>query len=294
MSGRTVHSAIILLTIGNLLAIFSDIIIKWQGEVTDLPVLQFVFMRVLITVLILLPLWRHIDTAALLRGSRIHAIRAHISMVGLFCMVIALTTLPLATANALFYATPMLVMALAVLFFRERATVLSLAAVVSGFVGILVILRPEELSWAAFSALGAAFALATNALLVRKLPRGQSTAHTLVLTHVYALPVALLLALWEGAAWDWGVFVAAAGSAVFILGYHTSVLWAYRHVAANQVTSAEYTGLIWAVLFGWWWFAEVPDIWFFLGSALIVGPLVGLGMVERRRLRQPREATEAA
>ena len=289
MSGRTVHSAIVLLTIGNLLAIFSDIIIKLQGEAGDLPVLQFVFMRVLLTVAILLPLWRHIDADALWRGSRIHAVRAHISMVGLFCMVIALTTLPLATANALFYATPLLVMVLAVVFFGERVTWLSMLAVVSGFAGILVILRPVELSWAAFSGVGAAFALGTNALLVRKLPAGQSTAHTLVLTHIYALPTALLMALWEGAAWDWGLLLAAGGSAVFILGYNTSVLLAYRHVAANQVTSAEYTGLIWAVLFGWWWFAEVPDLWFVLGSTMIVGPLMALGVVERRRLRRLRE-----
>ena len=78
---------------------------------------------------------------------------------------------------------------------------------------------------------------------------------------------------------------AAFGSAVFILGYHTTVILAYRHVAANQVTSAEYTGLIWAIALGWWWFQEVPDAWFFIGSALIVGPLVLLSLAERRRKR---------
>ncbi|MDN3519858.1 DMT family transporter [Aquisalimonas lutea] len=285
MAGRTVHSAIILLATGNLLALLSDVIIKWQGTAGEFPVLQFIFMRVMVAVLVLLPLWRHLDGRAAFRGTGVHVLRAHIGLAGISCMAIALTTLPLATANALFYATPLLVMVLAVLLFGERVTGLSLLAVVSGFAGILVILRPVEISWAALSGLGAALALATNALLVRKLPSTQSTVHKLFLMHLYAVPAAFALMLWEGAAWDWRMLVAAAGSAVFILGYNATVLLAYRHVAANQVTSAEYTGLIWAVLFGWWWFGEVPGIWFFLGTTLIVSPLIALGIVERRRVR---------
>lgn len=283
MSGRTLQGAIILLVIGNLAAIFSDIIIKVQGS--DIPLFQFVFMRLLCTLAILAPFLPMIDRKQLFRGTHIHLVRAQISIIGVACMVVALTNLPLATANALFYAAPLIVMVLAVAVFRERATGLSVFAVISGFIGILVILRPLEFSWQGVSALVAAAALGTNALLVRKLPRGQSMAHILVLTHVYGLPVALVLMLWEGAAWDWTLMTAAFGSAVFILGYHTTVILAYRHVAANQVTSAEYTGLIWAIALGWWWFQEVPDAWFFIGSALIVGPLVLLSLAERRRKR---------
>ncbi|QIT55320.1 DMT family transporter [Aquisalimonas sp. 2447] len=283
MSGRTLQGAIILLVIGNLAAIFSDIIIKVQGS--DIPLFQFVFMRLLCTLAILAPFLPMIDRKQLFRGTRIHLVRAQISIIGVACMVVALTNLPLATANALFYAAPLIVMVLAVAVFRERATGLSVFAVISGFIGILVILRPLEFSWQGVSALVAAAALGTNALLVRKLPWGQSMAHILLLTHVYGLPVALVLMLWEGAAWDWTLMTAALGSAVFILGYHTTVILAYRHVAANQVTSAEYTGLIWAIAFGWWWFQEVPDVWFFIGSALIVGPLVLLSLAERRRTR---------
>lgn len=284
MSGKTVNSAIVLLVIGNLLAIFSDIIIKSQGG--DVPVLQFVFLRVLCTLVLLLPFLAMVDRSALFRGTPIHVVRAHISIVGVFCMVIALVNLPLATANALFYAAPLIVMVLAVVLFRERATALSVFAVISGFIGILVILRPMEFSWQGISALGAAAALGLNALLVRKLPTGQPMAHTLILTHIYAVPAAFLLALWEGAPWDWSLVPAAMGSALFILGYNGSVILAYRTVAANQVTSAEYTGLIWAIAFGWLWFQEVPDFWFVVGSVLIVGPLVLLSLAEQRRLRR--------
>ncbi len=285
MSGRTVHGAIVLLVIGNMLAMFSDVIIKWLGS--DLPIFQFVFMRLLCAVLLLLPFLAMVDRKALFAGSRIHLLRAHIGMIAMVCMVIALQTLTLATANAVFYAGPVIVLVLAVVCFGERASLLSMLAVVSGFFGILVALQPVDITWQSLTALGTAFALAVNALLVRKLPPNQTPVHVLLLTQLYALPAALLLMLWEGSAWDWSLVTAAFGSSFFILAYNGTVLLAYRHVAANRVTSAEYTGLIWAVLFGWWWFSEVPDLWFFLGALLIAAPLMLLGWIERRRHLAP-------
>ena len=79
----------------------------------------------------------------------------------------------------------------------------------------------------------------------------------------------------------------AGGSAVFILGYNITVLLAYRQVDANQVTSAEYTGLVWAVAIGWIWFGETPDLWFLAGSALIILPLLAIGLQHRRRNEAP-------
>lgn len=283
MSGKTPISAILLLVIGNALAIVSDAIIKLQGP--DAPVFQFVFVRTLCTLVLLLPLASMIDRNRLFAGGRLHLLRAHVSLIGIACMVVALNTLPLATANALFYAAPVLVMVVAVTLFKERLTPLSLFAVASGFVGILLILRPVALSWNSLSAIGVAFALAINIVLIRKLPTGQSMVHTLVLTHLYMLPAAFLLSLWEGAAWQWSLWLSAFGSAFFILCYNVTVLMAYRWVAANQVTSAEYTGLVWALLGGWLFFDETPDAWFIVGATMIVGPLVWIGVREHRQTR---------
>lgn len=280
MAGKTVNSAIALLVIGNALALISDVFIKFLEA--GAPVFQYAFLRCVITLLVLLPFWRHIDTSKAFEGARLHFIRAHVHLVGIICMVYALIALPLATANAVFYVAPILVMVLSVLFFGERLTKLSLAAVICGFAGILVILRPVDFSWAALGALGSAAALAINAVLVRKLPREQSTAHKLFLNYLMIIPLCLALALWEGAAWSNAVFVSAVGSSVFILAYNVCVLMAYKHVDANQVTSAEYTGLIWAVIIGWVFFAEVPDMWFLVGSAMIVVPLLMIGLQQRR------------
>lgn len=283
MSGKTVNSAILLLVIGNALALVSDVIIKLLED--DAPIFQFVFLRSLITLALLLPLWQQVDRERLFAGAKVHFTRAHLHLIGMVTMVYALLNLPLATANAVFYAAPIIVMLLSVVFFGERLSKLSLLAVFSGFAGILVILRPVDFSWAALAALATALTLAINAVLVRRLPAQQSTVHKLLLNYIMILPLCAALMLWEGAQWSWGVLFSALGSAVFILGYNISVLLAYRQVDANQITSAEYTGLLWAVAIGWIWFAEVPDLWFFIGSMMIVLPLIMLGLQHRKRVR---------
>jgi drug/metabolite transporter (DMT)-like permease len=281
MSGKTVNSAILLLVIGNAMALISDVFIKLMEP--GAPIFQFAFLRCVITLILLLPLASQVNRKHLFTGLKVHAARAHIHLVGLLCMVIALANLPLATANAVFYAAPILVMVLAALIFKEKLSTMSVIAVFSGFGGIVVILRPAEFNWAAIAALAAALTLAINAVMVRKLPKEQTTVHKLLLNYLLIIPAAGALALWEGAAWDSSILISAGGSAVFILGYNITVLLAYKQVDANQVTSAEYTGLIWAVLIGWIGFNEMPDLWFAVGSAMIVVPLILVGLRSRDR-----------
>jgi len=281
MSGKTVNSAILLLVIGNAMAIISDVFIKLLEP--GAPIFQFAFLRCVLTLFMLIPLVGKLNRKYLFAGLKLHALRAHIHLAGMLCMVVALGNLPLATANAVFYAAPILVMVLAALVFGERLTPMSVTAVFSGFLGIVLILRPVEFDWAAIAALGSAFALAINAVMVRKLPRQQSTIHKLFLNYLLIVPAAAALALWEGASWDGSMLISASGSALFILGYNMTVLLAYQQVDANQVTSAEYTGLIWAVLIGWVGFNEMPDLWFAVGSAMIVVPLLLIGLRSRQR-----------
>lgn len=276
-----------MLVAGNFMAIISDVIVKIMGS--DAPIFQHIFVRTLVILALLLSLHRQFDWQTPMAGLRFHLLRAFFNFVGMISIITALTLLPLATANAVFYLAPILVMLLAVLMFKERLTRWSVLAVISGFIGVIVILRPVELGWGALAALAGAWSLAFSAVLVRKLPSHQSTVHKLLMSNLLALPLVTACFIWEfvthETGWHRGAIFAAIGSSVFAMAYSISVLKAYKSVDANQVTSAEYTGLIWAALIGWVWFAEVPDIWFLLGSALIVIPLVLLSIEQNRRLR---------
>jgi drug/metabolite transporter (DMT)-like permease len=155
-------------------------------------------------------------------------------------------------------------------------------AAVSGFAGILVILKPEYLGWPMVSAVGFAFFLAVNSLLVRKLPKHQGALHGLFLSQMCALPLAGALAYSEVGVLTLDQVMLGFGSAICSVFYSLGCVIGYRYVASSQVSSAEYSGLLFAMLAGWALFEETPDWSLLLGAVLIIGPLVYMAQRDRK------------
>lgn len=281
MKPMTVGLAMLLLVFGNQIAILSDALIKSVGN--DVAVFQFVFFRQLSAVLILLPLFLLSKPKHITEGLKWHTLRAHVWLFGAIFMVYAISSMPLATANAIFYAAPLMMLPLAALFLGEKLSRQTIAAAVMGFAGVLVIIRPDQIDFAALSALIVALTIAVNNLLIRKLPKQQSVVHTLLVTNLVGMPVSLCLVFIEGQPWDWSAFPVAAASSTFILIYAATCVLTYRSVDSNKIASAEYSGLIGAVAVGLLWFDEVPDIFMALGTLMIVIPIIWLTKHENKR-----------
>ncbi|ASG65379.1 EamA family transporter [Idiomarina piscisalsi] len=277
---RSLILAVLLLVLGNNVVILSDSLIKLLDGF-EAP-FQFVLFRQLSATLILLPVILYFRRPLLPKNLRWHATRAHIFLVGTVFMVVSLTTLPLATANAIFYAAPLITVVFARLLFKERVTIISLATAALGMVGVMVILNPSGANIFALAALVVATTLALNNLLIKKLPTQHGIIDTLYLTNLLGIPTALILALIEFAPFDWNVLLIAVGSSLFSMIYAATCVYAYRAADSNQVTSAEYTGLLGAVFFGVVFFAEQPDMRFYIGSMLIVVPLTVLTTMNSR------------
>ncbi|ANQ23557.1 hypothetical protein BA893_18105 [Vibrio natriegens] len=284
MKVTSVGAAMLLLIVGNLIAVISDALIKSVGN--DVPVFQFVLFRQVSAVLFLLPFCLLSRPTHFMEGFKWHAIRAHVWLLGAIFMVFAISSLPLATANAIFYAAPLMMLPIAALFFKEQLSKQSVAAAIMGFLGVLVIIRPDQIDWAAISAFVVAMSIAVNNLLIRKIPREQSVMHTLLMTNLAGIPVALLLVFIEGKPWDWSAFPVAAGSSLFIMIYAATCVLAYRSIESNKIASAEYSGLIGAAVIGFIWFDELPDIFMAIGTVMIIVPLIWLSKRERRIRKQ--------
>lgn len=281
MSGKTIGSAILILVIGNFFATFCDVFIKMAGS--SVAVYQFTFMRLVMICLVLLPLaYKHIDFKGDI-GLKLHLLRGNLWVLASVLLIISLTALPLATANAVFYIAPILIVLFAGIFFKEKITMGIVIAAVSGFVGVLIILRPSDISWGMISAVLFSVVLATNSLLIRKLPKNQNLFFGLLITHLSALPLTACLALWEGAPWNMDGLLYAGASAMCSIVYSLACLQGYRYVASSQVSSAEYSGLLFAVILGWIIFNESIDFFFVIGALFIILPLAYLGNRDRRR-----------
>ncbi|MGF1777936.1 DMT family transporter [Vibrio nomapromontoriensis] len=289
MKTMSVTTAMLLLVFGNQIAILSDAMIKSVGN--DVAVFQFVFFRQISAVLLLLPLFLLSKPKNLTAGLKWHIVRAHVWLFGAVFMVYAISSMPLATANAIFYAAPLMMLPLAALFFGEKLSSQTIAAAIMGFAGVLVIIRPDQIDFAALAALVVALTIAVNNLLIRKLPKEQSVVHTLLITNLVGIPVSLCLVYMEGETWDWSAFPTAAASSTFILIYAATCVLTYRAVDSNKIASAEYSGLIGAVAVGLLWFGEMPDIFMAIGTLMIVVPIIWLTKREKRRNRSHIKST---
>ncbi|MFM2588716.1 DMT family transporter [Vibrio sp. TBV020] len=267
------YSAILLLVIGNLAASLSDVAVKLlNGEVSTF---QYIFIRQLLSTIVIAPFWlRQSKDKRSLISPKLNLLRAHLIIIGSGCMVVAITHLTLATANAVFYAAPLVMLPLSALLLKEKPNTRRVAATLFGFVGVMVVLRPSEFHWAAIFALGTTLTLALFNITARKLPAKQSVISTLFWTSLLSLPVSALLAALHWSPISLNKVMLILGSAGLILAYNGLAVMAYQRAPANNIAIAENSGLVFVALFGVVWFNEVPDWLTALGIAMIVLPLM--------------------
>lgn len=289
---NTITRSILLLVLANLVAAFSDVSLKiLNGEV---PTFQYVFIRQLIGTVILLPFWWKLPKEQRQQGRcKVAFTRAQLILLGSACAMITITYIPLATANAIFYVGPILMLPLSVVLLGERPALKQIIATIIGFIGVLVVLRPEQFHWAGIAGLGCALSMGMGNILIRRLPQNQPLVSTLFWTNVMTLPLALILAIpgWSAISWThlgWIVIIN-----LLVLAWHALVVMAYKKVEANRIALAEYTGLVFATWFGVMWFDEIPDMLTAIGILLIVVPMMPVKWSKLFRIKQKAEPVAA-
>jgi len=195
----------------------------------------------------------------------------------------ALAHIPLADATAVGFASPVLTVALAALWLRERVGWRRWAGVGIGLLGVLIVLRPPFLTgapmhWAMLLPLGTAALFAVYQILTRRLA-GLDDSRTTILHTGFAATIATSLAqplvwTWPSGG-DWAVLVLLG-----LLGGagHGLLVLAYARAPASLLAPLSYTQLVWASLAGILVFGDWPDRTSLLGAAVIAagGLLVAL------------------
>ncbi len=267
------HTAIALLVVGNCLAALSDVAVKLlEGGITPF---QYVFIRQVTSALIILPFWLHQPRDRRVLGNpKATLFRAHLILIGSGSMMLALTYLPLATANAVVYAAPLIMLPLSVIMLAESPARAKVMMTIVGFIGVLIVLRPSEFHWASLCALVTATTLAIFNIMARKIPSQQSVVTTLFWTSLLSIPVASIGA---GLTWhsvslhEYGLVAIAAA---LILLYNGLAVVAYKKVKPADIAMSEYSGLAFVTVIGIIWFDEIPSLITAIGILLIVIPLL--------------------
>lgn len=274
--------AIGFLLLGNLFATGADVFVKAFS--TSSGIYQYLFLRQLLLVICLAPLFfRQPAQERVLKCARIQTIRANLIAVGGACVFVALTELSLATANVLFYASPVITLLLAAWWFKETLHKYRIFNIFCCFVGVVVALRPDTAGMGIFAGLAAAVCIACHTLLVRFIPK--STTHTSIMFWgaVLSLPLLSVLSLSDWQPLNMEMLYLVLGTAFCVSGYQLCCIVAYRKAEAGAIAVAEYSGLVFAAILGWWMFSEALEIWTVIGILLIILPIVFQSVLEHRR-----------
>lgn len=240
----------------------------------DLPAAQIVWLRYGSQTLLIVPiaLWWHGRRVFRAAHPLTQAVRSVLITTSAFCFFSAVRTIPLPDAVAVFFINPFVVTALSPLVLGERVGVWRWSAVVAGFVGVLVLLRPgfQSLDVGHFYAMGAGLSFALFVLATRRLSGGDPPLVTTFLTGVGALILtsAALPFVWTDMAPQhvWPVVGMGTLGCLFSL----FVILAYERASASQLAPFGYVEIAAAAVVGWIMFADFPDAMTWLGMGIIV------------------------
>ena len=202
-----------------------------------------------------------------------YALRAGIGLVSMLCGFWALGHLPLSQAVAISYSTPVFVTIAAALWLGEVVRVRRWAAVIAGFAGVLLIVRPghQDFSLGLLVPVAAAILSALVAIQIKQLTRIDAPDTVVLYTYLFWVPLSLLPALLQ---WVWPAPVAWLWlAATGVLGTAGQVLWtrALRLGDVSALTPISFTQLPLVATMGWLLFGEKIDAWTVAGAAVILG-----------------------
>lgn len=271
------------MTLAALLFVTMGVVTKTLGA--RLPAVEIAFFRASLGFLLLLPLYRRAGLHLLTTPNKpLLLLRALLGSAAMLAGFYAVVHLPLAEATALGFTKPLFLVVLAGIVLGERVTRIRTAALIAGFVGVLVMLRPgsEAFAPAAFVALLGALCAAAVGVLVRRLVALEPPHVLLFWLGLVSAPLTLALALpvWvapAGAEWAGLLLVGALGTLSQL-----ALMRAYRLAEASALAPFDYLRLPFAALYGWWLFGEWPDAAALSGAGLIVLATLVLALGSRR------------
>lgn len=216
---------------------------------------------------------------------RLQILRAALLIADIWMFAFAVKTVPLGELASISLIYPLMVTLLAVVFLGEKVGVFRVAAVVAGFCGALIIVRPGGLPMdlgVLFAVLSAAF-YAGYIICTRIVAQVDSTATSMVYVGVVGLVMTSAVGVFFWEPMDWRGLGLMAVIMVTTIAAHTLMMEALKHAPASVLQPFSYLGLPWAILLSFVVFGHLIDPLSLLGSAVVAGAGLVVWARERKR-----------
>lgn len=201
-------------------------------------------------------------------------VRGLLGLVMLYSVGECFRELQLADAYAIFFAAPLLITLLSGPMLGEPAGLMRTMAAVIGFAGVLLVLQPTGSGWISYGGLMAVIAMVFYSLTAILLRRIGSRDRTLTIAFWFILLVGIGSGLgalpdWQpvnfSRDWVWLLLIGITGTLGQIL-----LTAAFRRASVAVVAPFDYVHMVWAVLYGWWFWSYLPDSRTWIGSGVVI------------------------
>ena len=235
---------------------------------------QTVFCRLFFAFVVLLPLVLHSGIGKVATTQlKTYIFRSISGIIAMWMWFYAVTLIPIGEQTALSFLAPLFTTMGAAVFLGETVRMRRWLAIMVGFIGALIIIRPGiiDLTLGHFVAITTALAFGCSTLIIKHLTRKDDPLVIVFISHLIMMPLALLPALyvWEWPSYNVWLILMATGP-IAVIG-HVTMAKAYKLADASFVAGVDYARLPFAVLFGWLLFGELSDIWTWIGASIIFG-----------------------
>jgi len=264
---------------------FMDTIAKYLSS--DLSFFQITWARYFFTVLFTLPFmffffrknltWTTQPKLQIFRGLTL-----------LFANVLffySISVISMAKALTLAFVAPLITTALSPFFLGEKVGFKRWSAVIVGFIGSLIVIRPGfiEFNLASVAALGTGFFYGIYLIITRKLHRSDSPLLTLLLTGVVGFVVASFLVpvVWINPTFNQWSLLALMG--IFACLGHLFLILSLKYADASKLAPFGYFEIVTNIILGYYFFSDFPDFWMWIGLLIIISSGIYITIRERSR-----------
>ena len=241
---------------------------------SDLPVLQITWARYFFTVVFTLPIMFFFFKKNLVWTDKpkLQLIRGLILLTANVCFFYSISIISLAKALTLAFIAPLIVTAFSPIFLGEKVGFRRWSAVIIGFIGSMVVIRPGfvEINLASLAALGTGVMYGFYLIITRKLSSSDNPLLTLLLTGVVgAIIISFVMPfVWIKPTLNQWSMMAAIG--IFACVGHLLIILSLKYADASKLAPFSYFEIVTNIIIGYYFFSDFPDKWTFLGLFIII------------------------
>lgn len=269
LSGNVRGSIIIL--IASLVSVIMSSLIKHVGQ--TIPVIEILFFRQVLVLMIISPvIFRNRATVFKSSIYGMHFLRATLSIFAMYLGFSAVVNMPLAEVTAISFARILFTTILAIIFLNEVIGIRRWSSIVIGFIGVLVVIRPDPDNINIYALMAVVSALFVSAvqIILRKIsqidkPSTILVFHSVSITLVMSVPTYFQ---WVMPSLHELIFIAMIGALMSLMQW--MFIQALKVGEAAAIVPMEYVRLLYAGVIGIVFFAETPTVWTLTGAGIIV------------------------